>query len=170
MRQLRRFARLSIRLLPLLAVGIAFQNFRELEVPIRPADLAPAPGTRATTMNGAAEDFVRTQWMPELRGLEERYAEKLQFHWAEGRADAGEIEMNLLGSTSRLSTAPPDSLQFSVVNDRIRLRILPLEMSCDYQPTRALVSLRTPARTSGQWQFEHSGQDRTSRLSWQMSW
>lgn len=171
MTKLRRFARNFARLSPLLVVGFCFQNFTELEVPARP-EPAAAParhGTEATSVNGAAEDFVRTQWMPELRNLERRYAEKLQFQLAPGRADVGELEMNLLGDALPARESA-ETMKVSVVNDRVRLRFTNMDLACDYQPARSLLSLRTQMSTPGQLQFEHSGRDQTSRLSWQMSW
>lgn len=169
MTKLRRFTRNFVRVLPLLVLGFCFQNFTELEVPPRPEPTPVRHGTEATSVNGAAEDFVRTHWMPELRDLERRYAEKLQFQFAPGRPEVGEIEVNLLGDALPARESV-ELVKLSVVNDRVRLRFTNMDLACDYQPARSLLSLRTQMNTPGQLQFEHSGHDQTSRLSWQMSW
>lgn len=169
MTKLRRITRHCIRLAPLCLVGFLFQNFTELEVPARPKAQSVAHGTNATSVNGAAEDFVRTQWMPELRNIEHRYAEKLQFQFQPGRPDVGEVEMNLLGNTLPTRQSG-ETMKVSVVNDKLRFKFTNMDLACDYQPARSLLSFRTQMSTPGQLQFEHSGRDQTSRLSWQMSW
>lgn len=169
MSSLRRFVRNCARISPLLIVGFCFQNFTELQVPPRPDSTPARHGTEATSVNGAAEDFLRTQWMPELRSLEQRYAEKLQFQFSPDRPDVGEIEMNLLGDALPAHRSE-ETMKVSVVNDRLRFRFTNMDLACDYQPAKSLLSFRTQMNTPGQLQFEHSGRDQTSRLSWQMSW
>jgi hypothetical protein len=158
-----------MRIAPLVAVGFCFQNFTELVVPPRPTPVPSGYGTTANTVNGAAEDFVRTQWMPELRNLEARYAEKLQFRIEDSNPTTAEMEMNLLGNN--LPTIEQrDFVKVSIVNDKVRLRFEELNLACDYHPAKDLVSVRSQFKTPGQIQLEHSGRDRTSRLSWNMTW
>lgn len=169
MSTLRCFGLNCLRIAPLVAVGLCFQNFTELVVPPRPTPVPSGYGTTATSVNGAAEDIVRTQWMPELRNLEARYAEKLQFRVDDINPAAPEMEMNLLGNN--LPTIEQrDFVKVSVVNDKVRLRFEDLNLACDYHPAKDLVSVRSQFKTPGQIQLEHSGRDRTSRVSWNMTW
>lgn len=163
------FFRRVMLISPLIVVGFLFQNFTALEVPQKPAMPQAEFGTTANSVNGAAEQFVRTQWMPELKNIEKRYSEKLQFRWDTARPEQGELEMNMLGALNG-STPSSESMRLSLVNDKVRLRFPGMDLACDYMPAKKLVTLRTQLRTSAQVQFEHSTHDQSSRLSWQMSW
>lgn len=164
----RLFHRFAL-LFPLVAIAFCFQNFSELEVPAIPEIQQDNYGTTATSVEGAAEQFVRSQWMPELRHLETRWSENLQLRFNPSSVSSGEVEMNLMGSTLRSPTSS-DAMKLSVVNDRLRVQFTGINLACDYTPGKDLLSVRTNLHAPGQLQLEHSGKDRASRLSWQMSW
>lgn len=153
---------------PILAVGLCFQNFSELDVPHLFQDDLSKP-MRATSVQGAAEELLRRE-MPEIGRLESKLNDKLQFRWGDpSNREAGEVQLGLLESTDS-SANSKDNLKLSLVNDKLRFDFAALDVACDYTPGRGLVSVRTSSASTSHLVFEHSGRDQQSRVNWQMSW
>jgi len=155
---------------PIVLVGLCFQNFSDLEIPLNIDDNMSKKNQHisATSVEGAAEELLRSN-LPELQKIENRINERLRIRWDYASADQAEVQMHLLDSSSEPNSSS-SRWRVSLVNDKFRMNFDEYDMACDYAPMNDLVTLRTNASSSSHLSIEHSGREQQSRVSWQLSW